>query len=88
MALRPVPPIRAAYAVAAKSIKNLPQMASQIALQRPSEPLGAPFGYKLDFKTLLDLIFHRFGSFLASLGDSVGSLFCYYFYLGGPRPEI
>ena len=42
-------------------------MDSKSTLRRPSEPLGHPFGYKPYLKTLLDLIFHHFGSIWGSL---------------------
>ena len=51
-----------------EKLKNLPQMVSKSTLQSLPGPLWAPFGYKLYFKTLLDLIFHHFCSILASLG--------------------
>ena len=43
-------------------------MASKGTLQRPSEPLGAPFGYRPYFRTLLDVFFCHLGSTLASHG--------------------
>ena len=43
-------------------------MALKGALLRLSEPLGAPFGYRLYFKTLLDFMFCHLGSTLASHG--------------------
>ena len=36
--------------------------------QRPSEPLGAPLGYRAYFRTLLDVFFCHLGSTLASHG--------------------
>ena len=51
-----------------KSSNTCPQMASKGAFQRPSEPLGASFGYRPYFRTLLDVFFCHLGSTLASHG--------------------
>ena len=63
-------------------------MASKGAFQRPSEPLGASFGYRPYFRTLLNVFFCHLGSTLASHGGPFWKPFGLLFLSwGAPRAQ-
>ena len=81
-----------------KSVKKHPKMEpkwtrnpSKWRLRRPSELLGAHFGYRAYFETLSGAMFRGFGLPWGSLGESSGTLwgglFETFSFREGPEPE-
>ena len=68
-----------------KVCEHAPQMGPKSTLQRLTEPFGTHFGYKVYFKTLLELVFHGFGVLLGTPWDLLGERFHSFFLSRGSR---